>query len=127
MDTSYNHNATMDVDINYETPIKVTKPTIIEIVAIYFNINTELLKADTRRETIRLPRQIAIYLYRKHTKMSSAKIGKIFHRDHATVLHAAKTVKNMIETRYKTVASDVKHLENLMEINEIIKNDDLTR
>ena len=44
-------------------------------------------------------RQLAMFFAKKYTKLSLANIGKyIGKRDHATVLHACKTVDNLNET-----------------------------
>jgi chromosomal replication initiator protein len=44
-------------------------------------------------------RQLAMYFSKRMTKASLASIGsQIGNRDHATVLHACKTVDNMLET-----------------------------
>ena len=43
-------------------------------------------------------RQLTMYFMTEHTKSSLSEIGKFFNRDHATVLHAKKTIKNLIET-----------------------------
>ena len=45
-----------------------------------------------------LTRQIAMYLAKKLTDLSTAKIGKMIgNRDHATVLHSYKTIKDCVE------------------------------
>jgi len=44
-------------------------------------------------------RQLAMYFAKKYTKASLSSIGsQIGKRDHATVLHACKTVSNLSET-----------------------------
>ncbi|PIE99213.1 MAG: chromosomal replication initiation protein DnaA, partial [Polaribacter sp.] len=53
----------------------------------------------TRKRHIVQARQIAMYFAKKLTKTSLASIGnQIGQRDHATVLHACKTVDNLSET-----------------------------
>ena len=56
-------------------------------------------------------RQIAMYLAKKHTEISASKIGMLIgNRDHATVLHACKTVKDLIEIN-KSFKSDIEEIE----------------
>ena len=57
-----------------------------------FNINVEELKSRTRKRSVSFPRQIAMYLTRKYTDASLADIGKLYNRDHSTVLHAIRVV-----------------------------------
>ena len=51
-----------------------------------------------RPSNIAFPRQIAMYLSRMMTGSSLQEIGEAFGgRDHGTVIHACKTVENMME------------------------------
>ena len=64
----------------------------------YFNINMGDLKAKRRTQNIALPRQVAMYLCRKHTETSFPGIGDKFGgRDHSTVIHASKTIERKIK------------------------------
>jgi chromosomal replication initiator protein len=72
---------------------------IEKIVCNYFNITKEKLHEPLRNREIVEPRQIAMNLAKNWTKCSLATIGtKIGGKDHATVLHACKTVNNLMET-----------------------------
>jgi chromosomal replication initiator protein len=56
------------------------------------------MTSKRRPANIALPRQIAMYLARQLTKHSLQEIGDAFGgRDHGTVIHACKTVENMME------------------------------
>jgi chromosomal replication initiator protein len=71
---------------------------IQNIVCKYFDISKEVLVSKTRKRNIVQARQIVMFLAKKHTKKSLVKIGKENGgRDHATVLHALKTVKNLMD------------------------------
>jgi len=83
---------------------------IQETVCEYFNIEPELLRSKTRKREIVQSRQIAMYFAKTLTKSSLATIGaKIGGKDHATVLHACKTVNNLLETdkRFKDYIEDI--------------------
>lgn len=72
---------------------------IQKIVSDYFQMDTETLRSKTRKRNIVQARQLAMFFAKKYTKSSLASIGsQIGDRDHATVLHACKTIDNLIET-----------------------------
>ena len=69
---------------------------IQKVVSDYFQLDLEILQSKTRKRHIVQARQIAMYFAKKFTKASLASIGtQIGRRDHATVLHACKTVDNL--------------------------------
>ena len=72
---------------------------IQKVVCDYFNMPMELLKSKTRKREIVQARQIAMFFAKSMTKSSLVTIGtQIGNKDHATVLHACKTVNNLIDT-----------------------------
>ena len=82
-------NTAREVSIDY----------IQKVVCDYFDLPIELLKSKTRKREIVQARQISMYFAKKMTKSSLANIG--LHcggKDHATVLHACRTVNNLSET-----------------------------
>jgi len=72
---------------------------IQKVVCNYFNIPVEHIQSKTRKREIVQARQVAMFFSKSLTKASLATIGsQIGRKDHATVLHACKTVNNLIET-----------------------------
>jgi len=72
---------------------------ISKVVCDYFNMPVDVLQAKTRKREIVQARQIAMYFSKSLTKYSLASIGaQIGSKDHATVLHACKTVNNLKDT-----------------------------
>lgn len=72
---------------------------ISKVVCDYFNMPVDTLQAKTRKREIVQARQIAMYFSKSLTKYSLASIGaQIGSKDHATVLHACKTVNNLKDT-----------------------------
>jgi len=72
---------------------------IQKVVCNYFNIPVEHIQSKTRKREIVQARQVAMFFSKSLTKASLATIGsQIGGKDHATVLHACKTVNNLIET-----------------------------
>jgi chromosomal replication initiator protein len=62
-----------------------------------YGIDKEALLSHRRRRTASLPRHVAMYLARKHTRESLPAIGAYFGRDHTTVLHAVRKVADMLD------------------------------
>tara|TARA_B100001059_G_scaffold16313_1_gene13377 strand:- start:3972 stop:5393 length:1422 start_codon:yes stop_codon:yes gene_type:complete len=72
---------------------------IQKVVSDYFQMDVSTLQSKTRKRHIVQARQLAMFFSKKFTKASLASIGtKIGRRDHATVLHACKTVDNLAFT-----------------------------
>jgi chromosomal replication initiator protein len=72
---------------------------IQKVVCDHFKMSVDLLQAKTRKREIVQARQIAMYFSKSLTKASLATIGsQIGNKDHATVLHACKTVHNLMDT-----------------------------
>ncbi len=81
------------------TKREVSIDYIQKVVSDYFEMNVETLQSKTRKRHIVQARQLAMFFAKKFTKASLASIGsQIGKRDHATVLHACKTVDNLAET-----------------------------
>lgn len=71
----------------------VTIDQIQKKVAEHFDIRLADMTSKRRPANIAFPRQVAMYLARRHTKASLNEIGEAFGgRDHGTVLYACKTV-----------------------------------
>jgi len=71
----------------------VTIDQIQRKVAEHFDVRLADMTSKRRPANIAFPRQVAMYLARRHTKASLNEIGDAFGgRDHGTVLHACKTV-----------------------------------
>lgn len=78
------------------TKREVSIDYIQKVVSDYFQMDIATLQSKTRRRHIVQARQLAMYFAKKYTKASLASIGsQIGKRDHATVLHACKTVDNL--------------------------------
>jgi chromosomal replication initiator protein len=83
---------------------------IQKVVSEYFDIPIDTMKSKTRRREVVQARQLAMYFAKNHTKASLATIGALCGgRDHATVLHACKTVNNLVDTdkRFKGFVDDI--------------------
>jgi len=100
-------NTTHEISIDY----------IQKIVCDYFDLTIDTMKSKTRRREVVQARQIAMYFAKAMTKSSLSTIG--MHcggKDHATVLHACRTVNNLMDTDKKFKASVVE-LQKKININ----------
>lgn len=71
-----------------------TIQAIIDAVTDFYSVPLKDLQSKRRQRSIALPRQVCMYLARKHTRHSLEEIGGYFGgRDHTTVMHAVKTVE----------------------------------
>lgn len=76
----------------------VTIENIQKTVAEYYKIRLADLSSKSRSRSIARPRQIAMSLAKELTSKSLPEIGRAFGgRDHTTVMHACKKVKELIE------------------------------
>jgi chromosomal replication initiator protein len=82
-----------------------TVDQILEKVCNFYGLKADALQTKTRKREIVQARQVAMYFSKNFTNSSLSAIGSLIgQRDHATVLHACKIVKNMRETN-----TDFKH------------------
>ena len=62
-----------------------------------YGIPTEDIIGKRKTDAIATARQVAIYLLRELTEMSFANIGKVFNRDHSTVVASVNKVKDRMK------------------------------
>lgn len=92
------------------TKREVSIDYIQKVVSDYFQMDVDTLQSKTRKRHIVQARQLAMFFAKKFTKASLASIGsQIGKRDHATVLHACKTVDNLSSTdkQFKKYVEDI--------------------
>ncbi|MBX7160073.1 MAG: chromosomal replication initiator protein DnaA [Acidimicrobiia bacterium] len=91
---------------------KVTSDDIMRHTAAYYDVTIEDLIGPSKQRSLALARQVAMYLHRNLTELSTPRIGEIFgNRDHTTVLHAQKTVTNKMDEQ-RPVFQQVTELTN---------------
>ena len=89
----------------------LTIEVIQKRVADHYQIRHSDMTSKRRPANIAIPRQIAMYLCRQLTKHSLQEIGDAFGgRDHGTVIHACKSVDNMLE-QDTTVRGSIEYLK----------------
>jgi chromosomal replication initiator protein len=109
-----------DIDINLARRIvggfsdyekkSITIEEIIKTVSDYYGIEVSAINTRSRKREVVLVRQISMYLAMKYLDMSTSESGLyIGKRDHATVLHACKTIENLAETdkQFRTELNEI--------------------
>ncbi len=102
-----------------ETLSRITVENIQKKVVDYYHLRMADMQSRRRPANIAFPRQVAMYLSRLLTDHSLQEIGDAFGgRDHGTVIHACKTVENMMdqdESIKRAVEHLTEHLSHSME------------
>lgn len=101
--------------IEKEQKSEITPQRILHTVSHYFGLRPEDLLGKSQSKEVVLPRQIAIFLIRNELKTPFLTIGKLFCRDHSTIMASAR----LIETKKGTEAEVARAL---FEIREKIFN-----
>jgi chromosomal replication initiator protein len=82
---------------------EITAPTIMAVTSDFFSVSMDDLCGPGKTKALAQARQIAMYLCRELTDLSLPRIGQTFGgRDHTTVMHADKKIRNEIAQRRKT-------------------------
>lgn len=93
---------------------EITVDSIIELTCSTLKVDRDVLLSAKRTREVAQARQIAMYLCKQHTKTPLAGIGAALGgKNHATVLHACKTIPNLIETD-KIIRQQVEEIERLL-------------
>jgi chromosomal replication initiator protein len=77
---------------------QITLEKIQDVVSSYFKINLSEIHSKSRKREIVQARQVTMFLSKKYTDHSYSHIGNMVgKRDHATVLHACKTIQDSMD------------------------------
>ncbi len=75
---------------------------IIEETSKCYGIEVSDIMSASRTKEIATARQVAMYIIRSITQLSLPEIGRIFGRDHTTVLHSIEKVEGLVKTDRET-------------------------
>lgn len=76
----------------------LTIERVQQVVAEFFGIRPAELRSKRRDRSVSVPRQIAMYLCRRHLLASFPTIGERFgRRDHTTAMHAVQTIERRVK------------------------------
>lgn len=96
--------------------MRITGREICDIVCQHYQIDALAFTSDRRERRISRPRQIAMYLMRRHSPhLSSPEIGRMLGGlDHTTVLYGCRSIAGRIETN-PDFAEEVEKIEAKVE------------
>ena len=95
---------------------RITPELIISVIADQYGVTPEDIVSKKRSREVALPRQIAMYLCRNMTQLSTTNIGRSFGgRDHTTVMHGCDKINQEMNDNF----SFRKRIE---ELTAMIKN-----
>lgn len=89
---------------------RVSCEQIRDLVAQSHGITTQTISGRSRAKAVTKPRNLAMFLCRRHTEASYAAIGKAFNRDHATVMYGVSKIDRELKTQPK-VGQEIAYLE----------------
>ncbi len=99
-------------DMIKENPgMNPTPEIVITEVSRYFNIPEEEITGKNRSKDTVFPRQVAMYLTRDIVKTSYPDIGKIFGRDHSTVLHSVNKIEVQVKSN-EAIKKQIRDIKN---------------
>jgi chromosomal replication initiator protein len=97
---------------------KISIDFIKELVCAEYRVSPDELISNSRKKTIVLPRQVAIYLSRRYTDQPLQVIGKSFNRYHATAIHAINSIEKAMKQN-SPVSKQVSLISNKIENGRI--------
>ncbi|MEA4996173.1 MAG: chromosomal replication initiator protein DnaA [Petrimonas sp.] len=104
----------MEQNIRFEKK-KITVQKIQETVSDFYNVKRDLIQSASRKREIVQARQVTMFFIKKHTELSLSQIGiQVGNRNHATVLHACNTIRDLSEVD-KGFRADIEELERLLQ------------
>ena len=99
------------------TKAKLSVENIQDKVCDFYNLRTSDLKSKRRHKNLAVPRQIAMYLCKKHVGSSFPEIGSKFGgKDHTTVMHACQKIRALVEASENLIKTEVLELEKRLGI-----------
>lgn len=94
----------------------MTVEAIQKLVADHYNLKISDLKSPRRLRVLTVPRQIAMFLCRKHVKSSFPELGlKFGGKDHSTVVHAVQKIQKLL-LKDMSLRSEINSLEKRLEL-----------
>lgn len=97
--------------LRYEVDLRCSIEAVQKLVADYYQLKVNELKSARRMKHFAFPRQIAMYLCKKHIKSSFPEIGQKFGgKDHTTVMHACRKIDRQMKTDPR-LRDDIEFLE----------------
>lgn len=89
----------------------LTPDIITDECAKFFQIKSKDIKGPSQTRPLAHPRQITMYLIRKHLNMPYKKIGEFFKRDHSTVMASITMIEEKLKKNDEACLNALKRIE----------------
>ena len=97
--------------IEKEGELALTPEKVIQATAEAYGIKRDDLVGRSQNREFVVPRQIAMYLMRKHLKLPFMKVGDIFEKNHSTVMSSIRQVEKLIPDPASDAGSRIASIE----------------
>ena len=87
-----------------------TPSLIISQVCKFYSIDETVLRGTLKNKGTAEARQVAVYLIRQLTNLSTPDIGKEFNRDHSTILHSINKVEALLKSGDETLQTHIRDI-----------------
>jgi chromosomal replication initiator protein len=87
----------------------------VDNVCDFYGLTTAQVKGKCRLRGYVKARFVSIYIIRKRTGLTLKEIGRLFHRDHTSIIHAVQTIEEVLSLRF-----DNDYQEEIKKLMEII-------
>jgi chromosomal replication initiator protein len=118
-------NALADLDVvkhlmrsASDRPLATSPADVLTTVGRQFNLRVRELLSAGRSARVTLPRQVAMYLMRRHCGLSYPDIGRRFARHHTTALHSDRVVQDQLVENASLRAAVVLIEKELLRLSE---------
>jgi hypothetical protein len=88
--------------------------TVVEVVCQKYKVSMRDILSDRRTAWVIWPRHVAMYLCRELTPLSYPVLGRMFRRDHTTLIHAYQKIERRIAADH-AFAADIDELARMIE------------
>lgn len=101
-----------------DPPIRITPEEVMSAVAQQFNLRPRDLRSGKRSARFTTPRQIAMYLVRRHCGLSYPEVGRRFAKHHTTALHSDRVIQSQLGENASLRAAVLLVEKELMRVSE---------
>ena len=87
-----------------------TPNLIISQVCKFYSIDESVLRGTLKNKGTAEARQVAVYLIRKLTNLSTPEIGKELNKDHSTILYSVNKVENLLKSGDENLQNHIRDI-----------------
>ncbi|MGH7748959.1 MAG: helix-turn-helix domain-containing protein, partial [Candidatus Dormibacteria bacterium] len=114
-DDSVDERTAPQTTVGLERSCRRRVALIQEAVAAFYGLSVDELRGPQRTRDVVVPRQVAMFLVREETASSLPAIGRAFGgRDHTTVHHACRRVRELGREQDALVRGDLAHIRAVL-------------